>query len=652
MNFDKFKNIDMPDVKVEPDSEYLEKINKLPYRAQSGRILSVVGTIAAAILIVLAVGLWAIIGRGVRGTNTELYAADGADINSAIELDASEWSASLIFWLKYDNIPLFDKTQPPSVVEMLDFYHSYNSSAMYDRSYEGKFINSLSLQYFGVTYPLDESRSYQNSGTDDIGKSYQPSYEPKAKKVVRYDMADGKYNYVVTYTLKDSTYVFSFIASDTDNPRPERYVLHTTADKPLKKDYTDEKIFYTLEKKIFSDPNVKGNWLWLTVGDVYKITETLYSAKISVNYIELHDPNIEMFPYNQQYYPQFFEYVDGELVISENQNRKTEGETVLKESSVTEWPTDKKIKNSYKKYVTKYGLITLPEFDGKRINANELSPENEDCEFEITYIYMANTVYNEMYQEIWFATGGKEYKVGFIATGGDFEIECLLFKKENKLYTGNEQTLTMQFENLIKTFNPYSYKASEIENNIPNELLLGQSMGIETPNIDTEMIVPYDDGPLKEMPEEYYEELEHIKEHGGNEQEVRSYYENMNESTLLWLRTQNNMAPKDDVVRLTERFVDLNFFSDSMRLSEYMCLERYYKNRYGYRFYTDKFTQDELLELKERGIVPNDIDYLLEKLGTPEKILKASDKKLKSILTDYYNQKYIDAFGHKYNPIP
>ena len=93
MNFEKFKDIDMPDIKVNPDFKYLEKLNELPKQKRIGKVLSVMGTVAAAVLIVLAVGLWAIIGRGVQMGMPSATTPSKTEIESIniILTDVTEW---------------------------------------------------------------------------------------------------------------------------------------------------------------------------------------------------------------------------------------------------------------------------------------------------------------------------------------------------------------------------------------------------------------------------------------------------------------------------------------------------------------------------------------------------------------------------------
>ena len=50
------------------DDAYAEYIGKLPTHAHAGNLFAIIGTVAAAVTVVIGVSLWAIIGSGVRGT--------------------------------------------------------------------------------------------------------------------------------------------------------------------------------------------------------------------------------------------------------------------------------------------------------------------------------------------------------------------------------------------------------------------------------------------------------------------------------------------------------------------------------------------------------------------------------------------------------
>lgn len=77
MNFDKFKSV-RPSVKStknvldkisDKDEKYIEKLAKIQYKKSNSRkIIQIVSTTAAAVMLVTAFSLWALLGRGIRGT--------------------------------------------------------------------------------------------------------------------------------------------------------------------------------------------------------------------------------------------------------------------------------------------------------------------------------------------------------------------------------------------------------------------------------------------------------------------------------------------------------------------------------------------------------------------------------------------------------
>ncbi len=69
MKLNNLKNIKPKNIKLEnADTNYADYLYSLPQTKSKKQVWAVVGTIAAAVVMVLAVSLWAIIGRGVRGT--------------------------------------------------------------------------------------------------------------------------------------------------------------------------------------------------------------------------------------------------------------------------------------------------------------------------------------------------------------------------------------------------------------------------------------------------------------------------------------------------------------------------------------------------------------------------------------------------------
>ena len=71
MNFDKFKNIDPKACEFDNvDEKYAESLISLTPRKKT-KLVPVITTVAAAVVIVFAVTVWALIGRGIRNANTD-----------------------------------------------------------------------------------------------------------------------------------------------------------------------------------------------------------------------------------------------------------------------------------------------------------------------------------------------------------------------------------------------------------------------------------------------------------------------------------------------------------------------------------------------------------------------------------------------------
>lgn len=72
MSFDKFKNIKPMRADITSfDAEYLKSVAALTDPKPKKSILPIIGTVAAAVLVIVGVSAWALIGRGVRGTEQD-----------------------------------------------------------------------------------------------------------------------------------------------------------------------------------------------------------------------------------------------------------------------------------------------------------------------------------------------------------------------------------------------------------------------------------------------------------------------------------------------------------------------------------------------------------------------------------------------------
>lgn len=91
MNFDSIKNTKPQKIEIENgDNDYAKYIGALPTHRNVGKAFTIIGTVAAALLIVIGVSVWAIIGSGVRGTPPEdtvvIPAADSATEDYIIKI--------------------------------------------------------------------------------------------------------------------------------------------------------------------------------------------------------------------------------------------------------------------------------------------------------------------------------------------------------------------------------------------------------------------------------------------------------------------------------------------------------------------------------------------------------------------------------------
>ncbi len=132
MNFDKFKSIDMPDINVNADADYLNKINSLPGSHPKRRIFAAIGTVAAAAAIVTVVALWALIGRGLRSDN--IVSADSSitrgeditvipDTEIVYEIDKKMQNSFVSFYNSHNIslIPFFELGTVPSPNSLVEY---------------------------------------------------------------------------------------------------------------------------------------------------------------------------------------------------------------------------------------------------------------------------------------------------------------------------------------------------------------------------------------------------------------------------------------------------------------------------------------------------------------------------------------------------
>ncbi len=257
MNFEKFKNVKTKPCDITLNEKYAKKLAHLPQSRNIGRILAAVGTVAAAVTIVVVVGVWALIGRGIRGTEQNaVYIVEGsyAEIPVSDELNAK---LNMDLFGKYDVFCFreFDKNNPLSVQEILQLnkyaknaltahdpvtHGAYTSSANGNLAYvTGKELNEYAKNMFGIT-PADENAIYgceiELGDVDYAGA--------KVKKISTEDLSDGTKKIRIEYNDFTKLRVLEYVGYDLFTPI--RFTAFYKDDTELTKSYFDQKIYKAL----------------------------------------------------------------------------------------------------------------------------------------------------------------------------------------------------------------------------------------------------------------------------------------------------------------------------------------------------------------------------------------------------------------------
>ncbi len=627
MNFDKFKQIDMPDVDVQPDPTYIKKLNSLPQKRKS--VAPVISTVCAAVVALVVFGLWVLVGNGIRADRVDKYLAEGALSATAQELDLGDVITPFQFGLEYYSVlPLFNAENPPSFVELL-----LMESVLFESDGCTQQALDATAAMFGTTAVLPDDRAHFAPASRETDNKYTYGVEiPIFVSALCYDMEDGQYkNYVVTYEYRKEQYMISYVAKKIHD-RPIQYIANVPVDRELKKEYYDDKIYNAVRKAVFSDDNIKFAEFYIYNYD--KVSDDLYCCSVGINSIAYKDENNikpllkSEVTYGGTLRALFIENKDGEFIVSDNQERDVPIELYYGYSST---PSGKDAEY-YKGVIKDLGITALDEFeDDKRIPIEDAVPAYDD-DFTVSFVNTYTARYGQFVYEVGYIKDGREYIFGYI-----FE-KCILYKRENKLYTD----MTVKID---PASTPFMYDAKK---ELPNAAYLPQSMGIEIPNLNDKLVLPTDAVPIVDSEEYAYmvEELtapDHY--HSGVEysrytvEELRAMGYTQYDYIAQTEYYDSNFTPVDKS-RLFNRFPlraeGIGMIHDNwgLYLFEMKCI-----GELGFGYYVDTFTQ-QLLVLKDYGISPYDVSYLLEKYKTPEKVVNQSKNELKNALTEYYTQKY------------
>ena len=274
MNFKKFKNVTTKPCEIEFDKDYLEKLSSLPKSTPKRHTLEIISTVAAAIVIVAAVSLWALIGRGVRQEPISVVAGSYTEIEVDAELNA-KLNTDLFY--KYDVFCFreFDRQNPLSVHEILQLNrYAENGIKTTENFVTGKMINEYAKRMFGIS-PADENTVYgcvTELGDVEYGGA-------SISKISCEDLSDGTKKFRIEYTNFYFS-VLEYVGYDLFSPIC--FTAFYKEDTELLKDYADVEIYKELCAELDCDKNVKNYLLYICEPPAK--TADGYSANVILDY--------------------------------------------------------------------------------------------------------------------------------------------------------------------------------------------------------------------------------------------------------------------------------------------------------------------------------------------------------------------------------
>ncbi len=225
MSIDKFKNLQPVNHKFDvTDIEYVNKLNNLQSRQPKRQIWAAVGTIAAAVVIVLAVGLWALIGRGIRGTTTNdpiisppANESESFEITSDMQQRFNEMYSKLHLYA----LPIFKKGENPTQKAFSDYVYYITTDAKSDWIITASELNDLYFDTFGVKSSFTTGINYDGPYTVNVSLT-----GTELLSFTRSTLKDGTPIITLTYGEPDaSVTTLSYVPiSDFE---PDYFIEHT-----------------------------------------------------------------------------------------------------------------------------------------------------------------------------------------------------------------------------------------------------------------------------------------------------------------------------------------------------------------------------------------------------------------------------------------
>ncbi len=207
MNFDKFKNVLPQKIQLKSDdAEYLKHLDGLKEPKHSNA-LRIVGTIAAAVVIVLAVSLWALIGRGVRGAGEPIVSPPATEGAQIIPESFKEYELTGELLYKIENavlkpynftyIPLFNDKDPLSELKISEYYYILKPTAE---------INEFAKDLFNF-----EGKLHYDPKDQLALIVYEPKY--KIQSIGECTLTNGQKMITISYLVESYDYTLAYVES-------------------------------------------------------------------------------------------------------------------------------------------------------------------------------------------------------------------------------------------------------------------------------------------------------------------------------------------------------------------------------------------------------------------------------------------------------
>jgi len=208
VNFDRFKSVLPKKAQIDSkDTEYLQHLNSLKEPKQNN-VWAAVGTIAAAVAIVAAVTLWALIGRGLRGTDPTpaLPATEDFDYIKVTQLskeydltekNLEKFENALFSHFNITSIPFFTpNSTPPADQQIADYYYTIKTELD---------LADFAKEYFNIDSDFKDVLPSGDTHTTDA--------DYKVLAISEVELNDGRRTISVVYEMEDYVYTLTYFAS-------------------------------------------------------------------------------------------------------------------------------------------------------------------------------------------------------------------------------------------------------------------------------------------------------------------------------------------------------------------------------------------------------------------------------------------------------